>query len=114
MQPDMIFAPLRRDGSRDHDATFGYVDAEVRKYRHKCHILQYPIWAWRNPLLLIGPVCACKKIYCCDIKSTLSEKRRAIAAHRSQVSPLPPDTRALLSAAFLSNFDEPEEFFLES
>ena len=111
--PDAVLLPLRRDGSSDHDASFILVRLALQKAAQSPRIFEFPIWAWRNPLLQLGPIFASRAIWRIDIKDVLDRKAAALGAYVSQIRPIPPDTRPVLSQEFTSEFGLPEEYFFE-
>jgi LmbE family N-acetylglucosaminyl deacetylase len=111
--PDAVLLPLRRDGSSDHDASFILVQLALKKAGRRPRIFEFPIWAWRNPLLQIGPILASRAIWRIDIKDVLDRKAAALGAYASQIRPIAPDTRPVLSQEFMSEFSLPEEFLFE-
>lgn len=111
--PDAIFLTCRKDGSSDHDSTFLLVGRALRKAPNDPRIFEYPIWAWRNPLLLVKPILASRAVWRADITGVLDRKAAALSAYASQIRPIPPDERPVLSQEFTSEFMFPEEFFFE-
>ena len=116
-QPATILVPWRRDPHPDHRATSDLVRAALADLLQPPRVLEYVVWAWERAAeadlprpedhvsgfrLNIGPV--------------LDRKRRAIAAHRSQVAPgvFTDDPGGfLLSDEMLAHFEVPYEVFLE-
>jgi LmbE family N-acetylglucosaminyl deacetylase len=107
-----VFATWQHDPHGDHGAAAKLAEEACRRTgaRH----LAYPIWAWtlEDSHEMAGPPRGLRL----DITRVLASKRRAIAAHASQVSPLidvddatgfvmPADMRAL--------FERPWEVFIE-
>jgi LmbE family N-acetylglucosaminyl deacetylase len=111
--PELVFLPLRRDGSTDHNATFGLVQLALQKAVMRPRIFEFPIWAWRNPLLQLGPMLTSTAVWRTDIEGVLSQKEAAIDSYVSQICPIPPDTLSVLSEEFTSEFRFTEEFFFE-
>jgi LmbE family N-acetylglucosaminyl deacetylase len=112
--PNVIALPCRRDGSTDHEAVFELVGLALAEARQSPRILEFPIWAWRNPLLLMKPLLTSPVVRRLDIRGELAAKVKAIDAYASQVRPLPPEREPLLSAAFTSEFVQANEYFFES
>jgi LmbE family N-acetylglucosaminyl deacetylase len=111
--PDAIFMPLRGDGSSDHDASYILTKKALKMAGSRPRILEFPVWAWRNPLLQLKPILQERKVWRVDIKSVLGLKIAAIDAYASQVLPLPPDTQPVLPQEFVSEFLFAEEFLFE-
>ncbi|HEY4989949.1 MAG TPA: PIG-L family deacetylase [Opitutaceae bacterium] len=114
LSPDAILLPGRRDGSTDHESVFRIVRLAVRKSGRRPRVLEFPIWAWRNPMLLMKPVLTSRSVRRLDIRGALAVKARAIEAHASQVRPLPPERDALLSTSFIAEFKRSDEYYFES
>jgi LmbE family N-acetylglucosaminyl deacetylase len=113
ISPDAIFLTCRRDGSTDHDSTFILVSRALQKAPNEPRIFEYPIWSWRNPLLLLKPILSSRAVWRADIKGVLDRKAAALGAYASQIRPIPPDRLPMLSQEFTSEFMVPEEFFFE-
>ncbi len=106
-----ICATWQHDPHCDHEAAALLAAAASRTVglRH----LAYPVWGWTLPRdhpLPDQPVVGARL----DIGRHLPAKRRAIAAHLSQISDLITDSPHgfRLSASFLSLFDRPWEAFI--
>jgi LmbE family N-acetylglucosaminyl deacetylase len=111
--PQLVLLPLRRDGSTDHNATFALVQLALQKTGMRPRIFEFPIWAWRNPLLQLGPMLTSTAVWRTDIEGVLNQKEAAIDSYVSQIRPIPPDTLSVLSQEFTSEFRFTEEFFFE-
>jgi LmbE family N-acetylglucosaminyl deacetylase len=111
--PGEIFLPCRRDGSSEHDSAFIIVARALEQTGLQPRILEFPIWSWWNPLLLIRPLFTCRRVWRLDFRGHENVKRQALAAYASQVQPEPPWEKAILSHEFVSFFSSPEEFFFE-
>jgi N-acetylglucosamine malate deacetylase 1 len=114
LTPEAILLPGRQDGSTDHESVFTVVRLAVQKSGRRPRLLEFPIWAWRNPLLLMKPLLTSRHVRRSDIRAVLGVKIRAIEAYASQVRPLPPENEPLLSAAFIAEFKRSDEYFFES
>jgi LmbE family N-acetylglucosaminyl deacetylase len=112
-RPGSILLPFRRDRSDDHEATFVLVTRALALSSAKARVLEFPIWAWRNPISLVAAAFAARAVWSVDISSVLARKAGAIGTYASQVRPIPPDSSPILSSRFLSNFVVTEEYFLE-
>jgi LmbE family N-acetylglucosaminyl deacetylase len=113
-RPSEILLPCRRDGSSEHDAAFIFVARALEQTGLQPRILEFPVWSWWNPLLLIRPLLTCRRVWRMDFLKYEGLKRQALAAYASQVQPAPPWEKAILSREFVSFFSSPEEFFFES
>ena len=88
--PGEVFTPHRRDRHPDHEAAWKITCAAIRDAGVCVDLIQYPIWMmWSAPLFLsltpgqlAGATCLC-------VEPVRARKRRAIAAYRSQLAPLP-------------------------
>jgi LmbE family N-acetylglucosaminyl deacetylase len=109
---DCILAPWRNDPHCDHLAT--HLMAATVASRLGLRHLSFPVWGWTLPGSdrMEETVRGAKL----DIRTYLSAKRRAIAAHASQHGVLISDDPDgfCLSAGLLAVFDEPYEVFLEN
>jgi LmbE family N-acetylglucosaminyl deacetylase len=112
-RPSEILLPCRRDGSSEHDAAFILVARALERAGLQPRILEFPIWSWWNPLLLIRPLLTCRRVWRLDFRGCENVKRQALAAYASQILSSPPWEKALLSREFVSFFLSPEEFFFE-
>jgi LmbE family N-acetylglucosaminyl deacetylase len=111
--PREIFLPCRRDGSSEHDSAFTLVARALKQTGLQPRVLEFPVWSWWNPLLLIRPLLTCRRVWRMDFRRGENLKRQALAAYTSQVQPAPPWETAVLSREFVSFFLSPEEFFFE-
>jgi LmbE family N-acetylglucosaminyl deacetylase len=105
-----ICATWQHDAHPDHVAA-GLLAAAVARRTGVRH-LAYPIWTWMLPpdASLPAPRHGARL----DIGGLLPLKRRAIAAHRSQITRLVGGEAGMvpLSAEFLAQFDRPWETFI--
>jgi LmbE family N-acetylglucosaminyl deacetylase len=111
--PGLMLLPCRHDGSSEHDAAFTITQEALEQAGLKPRILEYPVWSWWNPLLLIGPLFTCRRIWRVDIRGVLDVKARALSSYASQMLPIPPDSTAVLPPGFTSMFLCGEEFLFE-
>lgn len=114
IQPGEIFLPCRRDGSSEHEAAFVFAMRAHDRAGSQARVLEFPVWAWWNPLRLIRPLLGSRRIWRLDFHGDEMIKSAAIAAHASQVHPLAPDASPALSPTFLAAFAPAEEFYFES
>ena len=107
-----IFAPWRHDPHPDHVAA--HLIAAAAAWRTGARHLSYPVWGWTLPdeQQLPEPDLRGHRL---DIARHLDAKRRAIAAHASQMGEVVRDdpTAFRLPQELLANFDHPYEVFLE-
>ncbi len=107
----VLAAPWRRDGHPDHDAA-GTAGATVA-VRTGARLLEYPIWSWHWRAAGDLPWRDLRRLRLSE--SERAAKRRAIAAHRSQVEPLSPDPgdEPVVPEHVLAHFAGGEEILLE-
>jgi N-acetylglucosamine malate deacetylase 1 len=111
--PDAVLVTYRNDGSTDHNASVGLLLRALQRTVPRPLILEFPIWAWRNPLLLLRPIFSARTVWRSDISSVLNLKSGALGAYASQTGPIPPDSLPILSPEFTAEFMLGEEFFFE-
>lgn len=105
----LVLAPWRGDGHRDHRIV-GEIVAGTAHELHRT-LLEYPVWMWHwgapDEVALTDAAVATLD------REALRVKRRAIAAHATQVAPLSEASgdEVVLTAQFLEHFDEPRELF---
>jgi LmbE family N-acetylglucosaminyl deacetylase len=111
--PDAVLLPCRNDGSSEHNTVFGLAHAALLKTRIPARVLEFPIWAWRNPLLLVRPLAYSRNVWSVDIGAARNKKAAALGAYVSQLRPIPPDILPALSPQFVAEFDHPTEYLFE-
>lgn len=84
--PEAVLLPCRRDLSDEHEAVHRMVAKALGSLGRPVRVLEFPIWAWRNPLSLVGPLFSCPRIWRSSGEGALGAKQAAIAAHRSQTA----------------------------
>ena len=102
-----VFVPHHHDRHPDHEATYCLVKAALETFPGTVQLWQYPIWVlWKTPclkfltqLLTHSP----SGWHSLAIGRVVDQKKRAIAAHGSQLDALPP--------GFLKRFQQPYELF---
>ncbi len=109
--PVEIFLPCMPDGSSEHDAVFGFVTDAIARSGLKPAIWQYPVWSWRNPLLLLRRWLATNDCRRLPLEDNQQAKFVAIQCYQSQIAPLPPDTTAALPADLVKLFQTDAEYF---
>ncbi|MBI3885675.1 MAG: PIG-L family deacetylase, partial [Opitutae bacterium] len=90
-----IFAPYRDGGSSEHTA----VQAMAATACRTCGIatlLEYPVWAWWNPFRLKPRLAFAQTNFRLRLGGDLALKHRALACHRTQMEPQPPDAAPAL------------------
>jgi LmbE family N-acetylglucosaminyl deacetylase len=117
-QAATVLVPWRRDPHPDHRATSSLVQATLAGMTHPPRCLEYVVWAWERAAPTDLPIAADRvRGFRLDVGPVMSQKQRAIAAHRSQVAPgvFTDDVQGfLLSAEMLAHFASPYEVFFES
>ncbi len=111
--PHLVLLPCRMDGSSEHLAVTHLLARALAGEKQKPRVLEFPVWAWRNPLRLMQPLLAGVKLWRVDLAGLADLKARAISSYATQVSPLSPDTEPALPRDFVSELSRPEEFFFE-
>lgn len=116
INPDTILVPWRRDPHRDHRATWQLLHRAVALVSNRSRVLEYPIWLWELGHDVDQPRPDEVRVLRLGIDPVVLRKKRAIAAHRSQVTRLIDDdpTAFYLSPELLAHFDVPHELFFES
>ncbi len=114
LRPQTIALPCRADGSSEHDAVFQFAQQALAPSLGQIRQLEYPIWAWWNPLRLRKPILGSKKVWRVDLAEHHATKLKAIACHRSQVDPAPPWDQPLLPGEFVAAFHHGTEYFFET
>jgi LmbE family N-acetylglucosaminyl deacetylase len=112
--PDELFVPCQADASTEHDAANRLLRDACAAARMNVRIYEYPIWSRWNPLRLIRPALAARALWRFEFPRLAPVKRRALAKYASQVAPLSPSLKPVLSPAFVRFFETPVEFFLEA
>jgi len=111
--PDAVFLPCRHDGSTEHDATFLLVTSAMRKSGKRPRIMEFPVWAWHNPLRLIEPLIKGRKVWRSLFTELRSTKVAAISSYATQTRPIAPETAPALPLYFVAELSHSEEFFFE-
>lgn len=113
VNPDEVFLPYRRDGSSEHEAAFRVFHAACSRISPRPRLLEFPIWSWWSPRLLLRLVLTQAQVLRCPFPGYEGTKWRAICAYRSQTEPVPPWPRPVLPLGFAEAFRGSEEFFFE-
>ena len=108
-----LFVTWRHDPHCDHEAASRLV-ALAASSLGPVRVFEYPVWGWTLPHdreIAEGPPAGHRL----DVRARLDAKRRAIAAHRSQVSGLIDDDPDgfRLEPAVIARLTGPYEIFLE-
>jgi LmbE family N-acetylglucosaminyl deacetylase len=111
--PYALFLPCRRDGSSEHDATFSLIEGALEQAGLKPRVLEFPVWSWWNPMLLLRSMFAYGRIWRVNIAEARGAKANALNAYTTQTLPIPPETTSALPPGFVSMFPVNEEFLLE-
>nr|WP_245215035.1 PIG-L deacetylase family protein [Pararoseomonas indoligenes] len=113
-----IAATIDLDPHKDHEATWAIAKEASR--RAGLRLLGYPVWSWRHLYPAMAPIApvevpAPPRGMRLDVSAQMAAKRRAVMAHRSQVTRLIEDDPFgfILSPAVLSVLMRPFEVYLE-
>jgi LmbE family N-acetylglucosaminyl deacetylase len=112
-RPTETFVTYRHDGSTEHAAAFRLTAAALRAAGGG-RLLEYPVWAWWNPLRLTGRLRPGDGNLRLALGPLRPIKRRAVECHRTQVEPLPPWGEPVLPRSILRACCGPAEFFFAS
>ncbi len=109
---DLMTVTWQHDPHHDHQATFALACAACDQLP-AIRLCAYPIWGWTLPPDQVLPE-GLPQGFRLAVEAHLPAKRRAIAAHRSQISRMIDDDpdRFMLSAADLARFDQPYETYI--
>lgn len=102
-----VFVPHHHDHHPDHEATYCLVKAALETFPGTIQLWQYPIWVlWKTPCIQLLTQLLTHKSgwHSLAIGCVIDQKRRAIAAHKSQVE-------GALPHGFLELFQQPYELF---
>lgn len=113
LMPEAVLLPCRADGSAEHEASFALVSRARAHAGTRPRILEFPVWSWWNPAMLLGPMLTSRRVWRLDLREVRETKARAIASYTSQTSPIPPETSPALPPDFASLFLCGEEFLFE-
>ena len=110
LRPDTLLVPWRRDPHCDHVATW-----ELAQARRDPDVrwIEYPVWAWANAEAAPRPDEA--TAWRLDVTATVDRKTEAVAAHRSQTTPMIDDDPDgfILEPGMLAHFRRPWELYLD-
>jgi LmbE family N-acetylglucosaminyl deacetylase len=109
-----VFVSWRHDPHCDHEASYR-IAREVQRRVENVKLFEYVVWGHTLPSSTeVDPIRSGFRISIDH--EAMEKKRRAIAAHRSQITALIDDDPGgfLFSKIDLAHFDRPFEFFLES
>jgi LmbE family N-acetylglucosaminyl deacetylase len=112
-RPAEILVPFRHGGSTEHTAAWELARAALAAAGGG-RLLEYPIWAWWNPLRLRGRLGRRSENRRFRLGPWRAVKQRALGCHQSQVRPLPPATEPALPASLARACCGPTEFFFAS
>jgi LmbE family N-acetylglucosaminyl deacetylase len=111
LKPTVVLAPYRFGGSTEHTAANSLVRAALATAGGG-HLLEYPVWAWWNPLRLRAQLRLSADNLRLPLDLTLwAAKRRALACHRTQILATPPWPEPVLPAAITSACMSRQEFY---
>lgn len=115
VSPRTLLVPWRRDPHGDHRATWQLLRAAVDLYDTPVRWLEYPVWVWESTNIEDLPTPTDGSWFKLNVGSVLDRKRRAIAAHVSQTTPLIDDDPDgfTLSTEMIGHFIQPYEYYLQ-
>lgn len=115
LNPDTILVPWRGDPHCDHQATCQLFQAATRNWPRPLRWIEYPVWAWTEPLAPEAPFSNTHRAWRLDISPVLAAKKAAIGCHRSQLGTVITDDPAgfTLKPEVLTFFQRPWELLLE-
>jgi len=113
LRPSEVLVTSQYDGSSEHTAARALVGEAVTGSAEPPRLVEYLVWACWNPRPLWRALRAGRIVHRAEFSCLAARKQSAIAAYRSQIAPIPPWTKPLLSTEFLSFFKTSEEFFFE-
>lgn len=115
VRPQTVLVPYERDPHPDHRATYQLLDEALKTVSEKPRVLEYLIWLWELGRPDDLPQPGERTVLKIDIPTVITQKKRAIDAHQSQVTRLINDdpTAFYLSPELLSHFDVPYELYVE-
>lgn len=115
IKPETVLVTWEKDPHLDHRASYQILNSAIKKLDQKPRILEYLIWIWElGKHEDLADKQSIKWFYV-DIKSVAEIKKKAIAAHVSQVTRLIDDDPEgfMLSPEILAHFDHADELFVE-
>ncbi|MBD2292670.1 PIG-L family deacetylase [Anabaena sphaerica FACHB-251] len=114
-QPQEVYVPHRKDRTKDHEATYELVQEAIILSGIEVELLQYPIWIlWHSRLFRDLQLQELSNAYRLSIHPLIDKKKQAIAAYRSQYTPIDMHSSPILKSAFLKRFFLPYEIFFKS
>jgi LmbE family N-acetylglucosaminyl deacetylase len=113
VDPKAVLLPCRSDGSTEHNAVFRLAKMALQEAGLSPRLLEYPVWAWRNPQLLALPTLLSRNVWSIDISAVSGKKSAAMNSYVSQLLPIPPDEHAVLPSDFVSEFLHRTEYLFE-
>ena len=111
---ETVLVPWRRDPHCDHVATWELAVEAASRMDDPPRWIEYPVWAWPHADTDVAPQDGEADAWRLDVSGVLDAKRRAVAAHRSQLTALIDDDPDgfRLAPEMLAHFDRPWELFL--
>lgn len=114
--PQTMLVPWRRDPHPDHRASHALVGAALAGRETVPRLLEYAVWATERGTALDQPRAGEVRTWRLDIASAVERKRRAIAAHRSQLGEVITDDPHgfTLAPEMRARAERPVEHFFEA
>lgn len=109
--PQEVYVTYRRDGHPDHEAAAALVRAAIGRSGRQPEVFEYPVWSRYDPRVFDFGSPDFASLRRLPIGSARDRKRRAIACHRSQFEPIPPDVRGGLPEGFVARLATGTEYY---
>lgn len=115
VRPAEVMLPCRDDGSSEHEAVFTLLRRALAALPFAApRILEFPVWSWWSPRLLSRVVKRPGAVWRQPVDEYAESKRGLLRRYPSQTLPVLPFNKPMLSRQFVSAFETPVEYFIES
>lgn len=112
-QPQEVYVTYHQDGHPDHDTAARLVQSALQRLDPQPELWEYPIWSIYQLSHLNFKAPEFRHVFRLPIAPVRAQKLEAVACHRSQYIPIPPDTEGGLTQQFLRRLSSPHEFFFQ-
>jgi LmbE family N-acetylglucosaminyl deacetylase len=113
LRPAEVFVTTAFDGSTEHRATHAFATEALARLPEAPPLRTYLVWAHWNVRALARACLGARSVWWRSDPARNARRRAALAAHATQLQPLPPATQPLLSPHFLACFPANGEFYLD-